>query len=78
MASTTVSQFKQLFPATTTSSKLSSGKVSYALMLNIDWGSDTLQNLIELVIKFGVSGSHLHLSKVGDGDWGHYHSATGE
>ena len=28
---------------------------------------DTLQDLTKLVYKFGVSGSHLHLSKVEDG-----------
>ena len=67
MASTTVSQFKQLFPATATSSKLSSGKVSFTLKLENDWGSHTLDDLTKLVKKFGVSGSHLHLSKVEDG-----------
>ena len=67
MASTTVSQFKQLFPATATSSKLSSGKVSFTLKLENDWGSDTLHDLAKLVKRFGVSGSHLHLSKVEDG-----------
>ena len=67
MASATVSQFKQLFPATATSSRLSSGKVSFTLKLENDWGSDTLDDLTKLVNKFGVSGSHLHLSKVEDG-----------
>ena len=67
MSSATVSQFKQLFPATATSSKLSSGKVSFTLKLENDWGSDTLQDLTKLVKKFGVSGSHLHLSKVEEG-----------
>ena len=67
MASTTVSQFKQLFPATATSSKLSSGKLSFTLKLENDWGSDTLHDLTKLVKRFGVSGSHLHLSKVEDG-----------
>ena len=67
MASTTVSQFKQLFPATATSSKLSSGKLSFTLKLENDWGSDTLHDLTKLVKRFGVSGSHLHLSKVENG-----------
>ena len=67
MASATVSQFKQLFPATATSSRLSSGKVSFTLKLENDWGRDTLQDLTKLVNMFGVSGSHLHLSKVEDG-----------
>ena len=78
MTSTTVSQFKQQFLATATSSKLSSGKVSYALMLKNVWGSETLEDLIKLVNTFGVSGSQLHLSKAYGGGWGHYHSATGE
>ena len=64
MASTTVSQFKQLFPATATSSKLSFGKVSFTLRLENDWVCHTLQDLTKLVNRFGVSGSHLHLSKV--------------
>ena len=67
MASATVSQYKQLFPATATSSRLSSGKVSFTLKLENDWGKDTLQDLTKLVNIFGVSGSHLHLSKVEDG-----------
>ena len=67
MASATVSQFKQLFPATATSSKLSSGKVPIKLKLENDWGSDTLHDLTKLVNKFGVSDSTycaFHLSKV--------------
>ena len=67
MASTTVTQFKQLFPATATSSKLSSRKLPVKLKLENDWGSETLDDLIKLVNRFGVSGSHLHLSKVEDG-----------
>ena len=67
MASATVSQFKQLFPATAISSRLSSDKVSVKLKLENDWGRDTLQDLTKLANKFGVSGSHLHLSKVEDG-----------
>ena len=64
MTSTTVSQFKQLFPATATPSKLSSGKVSFTLKLKNDWGSHTIKDLTKLVKMFG---SHLHLSKVEDG-----------
>ena len=64
MTSTTVSQFKQLFPATATPSKLTSDKVSIKLKLDNKWGNDTLQDLTDLVIKFGVSGSAFHLSKV--------------
>ena len=67
MASTTVSQFKQLFPATATSSKLLAEKVAIKLKLKNKWGCKTLQDLTELVNMFGVSGNHLHLSKVEDG-----------
>ena len=67
MASATVSQFKQLFPATATPSKLLVGKVAIKLKLKNDWGSDTIDDLTKLVIKFGVSGSSFHLSKVEDG-----------
>ena len=67
MASTTVSQFKQLFPATATPSKLLVGKVPIKLKLDNKWGSETLQDLTELVTKFGVSSNHLHLYKVEDG-----------
>ena len=67
MASTTVSQFKQLFPATATSSKLTSEKVPVKLKLENDWGSETINDLVKLVNQFGVPGSHLHLSKVEDG-----------
>ena len=57
MASTTVSQFKQLFPATATPSKLLVGKVPIKLKLKNKWGEYTLQDLT-------VLGSHLHLSKI--------------
>ena len=67
MASTTVSQFKQLFPATATPFKLLVEKVAVKLKLKNKWGSKTLQDLNDLVINFGVSGSAFHLSKVEDG-----------
>ena len=67
MASTTVSQFKQLFPATATPSKLLIEKVHVKLKLRNDWGRETLDDLTKLVNSFGVSGSHLHLFKVEDG-----------
>ena len=66
MASTTVSQFKQLFPATAISSKLLVGKVPIKLKLKNDWGSDTLDNLTKLVNIFGVTGRAFHLSKAED------------
>ena len=64
MASATVSQFKQLFPANATFSRLSSDKVSVKLKLKNYWDKDTLDDLTKLVTLFGVSGSHLHLCKV--------------
>ena len=67
MASTTVTQFKQLFPATATSSKLTSEKVPVKLKLENDWGSKTINDLVKLANQFGVPGSHLHHSKVEDG-----------
>ena len=67
MASSTVSQFKQLFPASATSAKLSDGKISVKLKLKNYWDKDTIEDLTKLVALFGVSGSHLHLSKVEDG-----------
>ena len=66
MTSATVSQFKKLFPATATSSKVISDKVHVKLKLKNKWDSETLQDLTELV-KFDVLGSHLHLSKVEKG-----------
>ena len=66
MTSATVSQFKQLFPATATSSKVISDKVPIKLKLKNKWDSETLQDLTELV-KFDVLCSNLHLSKVEKG-----------
>ena len=67
MASTTVNQFKQLFPATATPTKLLAEKVAVKLKLKNDWGRHTIKDLTKLVINFGVSGSAFHLSKVEDG-----------
>ena len=64
MSSTTVKQFKQLFPASATPSKLLTGKMTVKLKLKNDWGSETLDDLNKLINKFGVSGSQLHLSRV--------------
>ena len=66
MASTTLSQFKQLFPATATPSKLLVGKVPIKLKLKNDWGRRTIKDLTKLV-EFDVLGNHLHLSKIEDG-----------
>ena len=67
MAGTTVNQFKKLFPASATHSKLLSGKVPVKLKLRNFWGDETLDDLTKLVSLFGVSGQYLHLSRVDDG-----------
>ena len=67
MASKTVNQFKALFPASATPSKLLSDKFSVELKFLSDWGNNTLDDLKRLVGRFGVPGSHLHLSKISDG-----------
>ena len=73
MASTTVSQFKQLFPANCHILKTVVGESVFDRFLEGSarkyriCGSDTLHDLTKLVKRFGVSGSHLHLSKVENG-----------
>ena len=67
MASKTVKQFKVLFPASATPSKILYGKLSVELdFLNV-WDDHTLDDLRYLVDLFGVPGKHLHLSNVKDG-----------
>ena len=67
MASTTVNQFKALFPASATSSKLLTEKFSVELKLRNVWGSHTLDDLKSLIGLFGVPGKYLHLSNIKDG-----------
>ena len=67
MNGTTVSQFKEMFPASATPSKLSTGKVPLWLKLHNKWGDNTLSDLIDLVSLFGVPGDYLHLSKARTG-----------
>ena len=67
MSSTSLSQFKQLFPASATNCRLSNGKVPIKLKLSNDWDKDTIADLEKLVNILGILGSHLHLSKVGLG-----------
>ena len=67
MKGATVSQFKQLFPTSATSSKLSAEKVAIKLKLKNYWDKSTLDDLTKLVSLFGVSGEHVHLSKVEKG-----------
>ena len=59
MASVTVSQFKQLFPATATSSTL---EVPIKLAIENHWDSEILQDLTTLVKMFGVS-RNVHICK---------------
>ena len=67
MASTIVDQFKQLFPASATSSKLSAGKVLITVKLKSYWGDNTVEELTTLVKNLDVPGSHLHLYNVQKG-----------
>ena len=67
MTSTTVNQFKQLFPASATPYKLTAGKLPVKLKLSNKWGMDTIEDLNEFIIVLGVSGNHFHLSKVEEG-----------
>ena len=66
MASKTVNQFKALFPASATPSKLLAEKFSFELRFLNVWGDRTLNDLKILVGRFGVPGEHLHLSKIDD------------
>ena len=67
MASKTVNQFKALFPASATPSRLLAEKFSVELKFLNVWGDRTLDDLKSLVRLFGVPGKHLHLSNVKDG-----------
>ena len=67
MASTTLNQFKQLFPASATPSKLSAGKVLITVKLKSYWGDNTVDELTTLVNNLDVPGSHLNLYNVQKG-----------
>ena len=67
MASTTLNQFKKLFPASATPSKLSAGKVLITVKLKPYWGDNTVEELTTLVNSLDVPGSHLHLYNVQKG-----------
>ena len=67
MSSTTVDQFKQLFPASATPSKLSAGKILITVKLKPYWGDNTVDELTTLVNSLEVPGSHLHLYNVQKG-----------
>ena len=59
MVDTKVSLFKELFPVSATSYKLSQEKCNVKLKLLDKWGDRILNDLTGL---FGVPGDHLHLS----------------
>ena len=67
MSNKTVDQFKTLFPASATPSKLLTEKFSVELKFLSIWGEHTLNDLKDLVGLFGVPGKHLHLSNVQKG-----------
>ena len=57
MASKTVNQFRALFPASATPSKLLTEKFTVQLVVLNVWGSHTLDDLTGLVHLFGVVGN---------------------
>ena len=67
MSGTTLSQFRTLFPASTTPSEQSAKMVHVRLKLQNIWGERTLDDLTKLVNLLGVPGTHLHLTKVNEG-----------
>ena len=67
MASKTVNQFRALFPASATPSKLLTGKLSVELRFLNVWGDHTLNDLKIPIGQFTVPGKHLYLSKIDDG-----------
>ena len=65
MKGTTVAHFKELFPASATTKKLSAEKKPIIMKLQNSWLERTLEDLDNLVrYNLGVPGSHLHLSTV--------------
>ena len=59
MASTAVKQFKAMFPTSATPSKLSPAKFPVPLQLFNKWGTETLDDLTDLIGTFGI---HVHLT----------------
>ena len=64
MNCTTVNQFKTLFPASATPSKLSAEKVSVTLKLKAYWGENVVHDLETLASILDPHGGHFHLYKV--------------
>ena len=67
MTSTTLSQFRTLFPALATPSVLSAKMVPVRLKLRNTWSNCILNDLTKLVGLLGVPGTHLHLTRVDEG-----------
>ena len=66
LTSTTVQQFKDQFPATTSHNKVSPSMKPVIMKLEDNWGTQTLMNLTKLTCKLlHVPGSHLHLLQLG-------------
>ena len=67
MASTTVNQFKKLFPASVAPSSLLNGKVPITVKLKSNWGDKTVDELAKFVDILDVPGRHLHLYQIRKG-----------
>ena len=67
MASTTVNQFRKLFPASVAPSSLLNGKVPITVKLKSYWGDKTVDELAKFVDILDVPGRHLHLYQIKKG-----------
>ena len=67
MTSTTVNQFRKLFPASVAPSSLLNGKVKIKLKLKSYWGDKTVDELANFVDILNVPGRHLHLYQMRKG-----------
>ena len=63
-ASTTLSQFKKMFPASAAPSKLSTGKINITLKLKNYWGDNTLNDLKKLIGLFDIPSCYIHLKRI--------------
>ena len=63
-ATTTLNEFRQLFPSSATSIKIQLAKETVKLKFKSCKEDNTIEDLTIFVALFGVSASHLHLSKV--------------
>ena len=67
MASTTVSQFRKLFPASVAPSSMLNGKVKITFKLKSYWGDKTVAELAKFVDILDVPDRHLHLYQIKKG-----------